>query len=260
MTEHKIKFAILITGHNTEKWIGRCLLSALSQDYEDFRVVLVDDASTDWTPTIVESFKVWARHGGRFKANLRLVTVSNEKRRGALANYAGMMHLCSDDEVVVMLDGDDQLADDQVLNRLAREYADPDVWMTYGSFAYDLESRQPNGDYMGICAQLPPDDHTRKTSWCASHLRTFYAWLFKKIDPKDLLYEGKYYKVAWDLPLMCPMLEMAGPKHARFIPDVLYLYNLVNLINDCRVYSQEEIQKVVNHVKALPIYPLIGER
>jgi len=33
---------------------------------------------------------------------------------------------------------------------------------------------------------------------------------WKKIAKEDLMYEGKFFEMAWDLAFMFPMLEMAG--------------------------------------------------
>ena len=74
----------------------------------------------------------------------------------------------------------------------------------------------------------------RKQPWSASHLRTFYAALFKKIKLEDLLYEGEFFPMASDLAMMFPMLEMSG-NHAHFIKEVLYLYNRSNPLNDHKV-------------------------
>ena len=69
---------------------------------------------------------------------------------------------------------------------------------------------------------------------CPTHLKTFYAKLFKKIKKEDLLYKGSFYPMAWDTALMIPMLEMARERHL-FIPDILYVYNTTNTISDHRV-------------------------
>ena len=42
-----MKLSIIIPVYNAEKTLGRCLDSILSQTYEDFEVLLVDDGSTD---------------------------------------------------------------------------------------------------------------------------------------------------------------------------------------------------------------------
>ena len=47
-----MKVSIIIPCYNSEKWIDKCLRSALDQSYEDTEVILVDNESTDDSPTI----------------------------------------------------------------------------------------------------------------------------------------------------------------------------------------------------------------
>ena len=49
-----MKVSIIIPCYNSEKWIDKCLRSALDQSYEDTEVILVDNESTDDSPTIVK--------------------------------------------------------------------------------------------------------------------------------------------------------------------------------------------------------------
>ena len=43
--------------------------------------------------------------------------------------------------------------------------------------------------------------------------------------------------MTWDQAIMFPMIEMAAERHA-FIPEVTYVYNVVNPINDNKVDPQ----------------------
>jgi hypothetical protein len=74
-------------------------------------------------------------------------------------------------------------------------------------------------------------------------MRTWKAWLWNKIEDGDLKdSDGNYYSVAGDLSFMWPMIEMAGLDHFKFIPDILYVYNESNPINDHKV----DLSKVRN--------------
>jgi hypothetical protein len=46
---------------------------------------------------------------------------------------------------------------------------------------------------------------------------------------------GEYWSVAGDLSFMFPMVEMSGEKHFKFIPEILYVYNESNPLNDHKV-------------------------
>jgi glycosyltransferase involved in cell wall biosynthesis len=48
--------SVLLCVRNEEKYIGGCIKSILSQTYEDFEVIIVDDNSTDHTQTIIKEF------------------------------------------------------------------------------------------------------------------------------------------------------------------------------------------------------------
>ena len=129
------------------------------------------------------------------------------------------------DDVVVWLDGDDELAHDGVIERVAAFHELQDVWMTYGSFVRD------DGilDYVwlpvyGRRYELPP----RSSPFRATHLRTFRAGLFHALheqSPGHLRDQrGEYFKAAPDVAVMVALLELAGERYS-VATDVLCRYN-----------------------------------
>ena len=52
-----MKVSIIIPCYNAEKWIEKCVLSALNQSYEDKEVIVVDNESTDKSLEIVNKLK-----------------------------------------------------------------------------------------------------------------------------------------------------------------------------------------------------------
>lgn len=216
---------IVICSYNNKNYYERNLGSVFSQYYENFHVIYINDVSTDGTGELVEHY-IRERH-----LEDRVTLINNAQRVGAMANLYNAIHSCKNKDIIVTLDGDDWFAYDRVLERINKEYADPEVWMTYGQFCYS--SGRP-----GFATQIPVEFQEkqlyRKCTFVSTHPRTFYAWLFKLIKKEDLFYNGKFYEVTWDQAMMYPMLEMAG-KRAHFIPDILYIYNGDNPINDGRI-------------------------
>jgi hypothetical protein len=79
-------------------------------------------------------------------------------------------------------------------------------------------------------------DNLRNSRFTASHMRTWRVFLWRKIKQDDLKDEnGVYWKVTGDLSFMYPMLEMSGEEHYRFMPEINYVYNDTNPLNDHKI-------------------------
>jgi glycosyltransferase involved in cell wall biosynthesis len=223
---------IIIPSYNNKKWYQANLKSALAQDYSNYRIIYVDDCSNDGMSELVQEFIQQNDVKNRIKYT------RNEIRHGALYNIYCMVTSCRDDEIIVTLDGDDFLYNNQVLKRLNKVYQDENVWLTYGSLVLSPKVRE--SWWHAYDKKTIEQSAYRDVEWEATHLRTFYAWLFKNINYEDFLFEGKFFSTTGDLAQMFPMLEMADGRIA-FIDDVLYVYNVANNLNDFRVCS--ELQK-----------------
>ncbi|NGX59513.1 MAG: Poly-beta-1,6-N-acetyl-D-glucosamine synthase [Chlamydiae bacterium] len=224
VTEQK-PFVIIIPSYNNEKYVEKNLRSVFTQNYQNYRVIYVSDNSRDETLENAKALLTDLDKVGR------ATLIHNPINCGALANIYNAVHSCHDKEIVVLLDGDDFFAHENVLNILNQTYADPNVWMTYGNYLdYPTYKQEPQ-----ICKKLPENVIVKRSfrnSPCVTtHLRTFYASLFKEIRISDLFFRGRFYSMGWDLAIMLPLLEMSAPRIA-YIEDVLYLYNRGNPISD----------------------------
>lgn len=240
------KFVIVIASYNNQEWLEKNLKSVFSQDYDNWRMIYTDDSSPDGTGKAVKEYI--AKSGKQDKVTL----ICNTKRKGALENIYNAVCSCEPDEIVTLLDGDDWFKDADVLAHLNSIYADDAVWLTYGQFV-----EWPSGKH-GFCCEMPEDvvrsRGFRQSGILPSHLRTFYAGLFQKIDQKDLVdTQGHFYMMAWDVAIMIPMIEMACDNF-RFIDKVLYEYNGTNPLSDHRLsrWLQLHIDSVIRKKPAYP--------
>jgi hypothetical protein len=64
---------------------------------------------------------------------------------------------------------------------------------------------------------------------------------------------GNYWNVAGYLAVMWPMFEMSGEEPYRFLPNINYIYNESNPINDHKVNMSNVIQ-TVNKIRNKPPY------
>jgi len=222
----------VILSYNNKDWFEQNLSSVTIQQYHNYRIIYIDDASTDGTGDLVSEFIK--------KNNLedRCTLIRNSTRKGVSANWYKAINLCKPHEIVINLDGDDWLAHEYVLYYLNRIYHNERVWLTYGQFIeFPLYK-------IGWAVELPEiivnSKLYRCADWVTCHLRSHYAWLAQKIKKQDLQHNGSWIMVASDVAEMCPMLEMAG-HHAKFTPDILYVYNRANPLNDEKLRRIEQM-------------------
>lgn len=202
------RFHIVSVGRNTERFATAHFASTLHQDFPDYSVTWVDDAS--------DSIK-WGRTG---EDTRDFTCILNSLRKGGLANTLAVVRAMQPDDVAVLCSADDELAHPNVLTRVKQEY-DAGALLTYGQFV--MSTGEP-----GWCRQLTEDEHRHPydAPWVTSHLITFRAYLMQMI-PDDLLRDadGNYYDFAGDQAFMLCMLAQVPYDRARFIPDVLLKYN-----------------------------------
>jgi len=121
---------------------------------------------------------------------------------------------------VALVDLDDWLCRPDALY-IAADAHRAGAWVTYGSFRF--ATGEP-----GFAAPYQLGEDVRASAWRATHLKTFRAGLLRRIDPADLQIRGAWIRPAADLAIMFPMMEMAGPDRAWFIPHVLYVFNEIS--------------------------------
>ncbi|WP_022872426.1 glycosyltransferase family 2 protein [Nesterenkonia alba] len=94
------RVSIVIPVFNDEEFVGRALDSCINQTLEDIEIICVDDASTDSTVSVIESYQ---RHDSRIHLIRQQTNLSAFQAR-----RAGIM--AAQSPYVLFLDGDDELA------------------------------------------------------------------------------------------------------------------------------------------------------
>jgi biofilm PGA synthesis N-glycosyltransferase PgaC len=103
------KVSVLIPAYNEEKVIGRAITAALSQDYPNFEVIVIDDGSTDGTYNVVSSIA---------DPHLKVIRIPHSGKARAL--NAGLE--TSSGEIIVTTDADGELEKDAVRHLVERFY------------------------------------------------------------------------------------------------------------------------------------------
>lgn len=227
------KIVVITTAYNAEEWIAKCIESVKTQDYENWKMYVIDDASTDATTDI-------ARLAAAGDDRIRVYTLSDNK--GALRNQVETIrNVCSEDDIVMIIDGDDALVNDnQIFHRFNNLYHEG-AEFTYGS-CWSMVDNIP------LISQPYPQSikSTRnyrryKFNWGLpyTHLRTFKAGLM--LDAPDVEFQnqsGEWYKAGGDGALFYSAIERADPNKVVVVQDIVYLYNDAHPANDYKVHGE----------------------
>lgn len=198
---------------NASNYISECIDSVKGQSFKDFKMYLLDDVSTDDTVSKIESL---------IKDDSRFELIVNKEKKFKLKNIDLLIrdiNKFEDEDIIVELDGDDKLAHADVLKAINNKYSmNYNLWLTNGSFIY-------RDGRMGFSGKVLPSQ-IRNMPFRFSHLRTWKAHLWKKINPEDFNDKfGNPIISAPDLAYSFPMVEMAANGHYEFIPEIHYIYN-----------------------------------
>lgn len=142
MSASEPRVTIGIPSYQGADFIGEAIASALSQDFTDLEVVIVDDASTDSTLEVIGSFD-----------DPRVRLFVNERNLGAGRNWNRVLEEARGRYVKVM-GGDDVLLPGSIAAEVAVLEADPDVVLVTGPRVLVTEGgrrimRRGNGPFKG---------------------------------------------------------------------------------------------------------------
>lgn len=224
-------FKIVVPSYNSAKWLDQTLSSIENQSYSNYQVCVVDDASTE--PKQKEIIKTFCKRNGW----LSIFHQTNQKQLSSAVHAIEALE-CENEDVVIILDGDDWLFHSRVLETLHEIYAREHVWLTYGEFV-SYTSRTTC-----FSRKITWWEHFRRSyrkgGWRFCHLHTFKAFLWNRIKDDDLRDEdGNYLTSCCDVAVIYPMLEMAGPK-SRYVPQILVEYNDVNPLQVEKIREKEQ--------------------
>lgn len=209
------KFVFICPTYNASKTCRQTILSIAAQSYENWRVILVNDMSTDDTE---EKAK------GLFEAlglSEKLTFVQNTEKKWEIENMLTGLSMCDDSDIVCRLDMDDFLIDNNILEIINMAYQNtPELDVVWTNQRWFDDKRLTN---MNISAALPPGADPYKHPWVSSHFKTFRKGLLTGVN--DANYrgaDGKYFKRIGDQTFMLPALHNA--RKWLHIPIAAYAY------------------------------------
>ena len=217
-------FIVIVTFYNlTYNELNRCLKSIDNQTYKKYKVCVVDDCS-------IKNLSQLAKIKNKYKNKKNFKYIKKNKNGGQISSIVKGLEVMKPkkEDVIVLVDGDDELYDNYVFSYLNKIYKKNDINLTFGNYVLRTKNNLGN-KIIRPCSKYNLIDMSNKNSFRKnfkfgpSHLKTFKYKLFKKIKEKDLKKNNKYIRTATDLTMMFPMLEMSRNKFIC-IDKPLYIY------------------------------------
>ena len=107
MEDKRVVFYIIVPVYNSERFLRRCTTSIIQQSFSDYRLILINDGSTDSSGAICDSFA---------KDNRNVIVLHQTNQGQILARLAGIKYAKDDarslqntESYIVFADSDDSL-------------------------------------------------------------------------------------------------------------------------------------------------------
>ncbi|MAE87204.1 MAG: hypothetical protein CMB80_31010 [Flammeovirgaceae bacterium] len=219
---------------NASQNLKNLLGSVRSQSDDRWFHILVDDLSIDNTS---EVFNTVVGSDDRFSL------IKNDEKKYALKNIIDVAREYQDEEdtIIAVIDGDDQLCNDDAVSLLIEEYENGNdvVWTGH---KWDI-----NG--INISRAMPGPVDPYGWPWCTSHLRTFRSTLLKNVSDNNFKDPwGNWFQRGYDQALMLPLLKLTNKR--KYIDEICYLYNIKSVSVNDRDWAEMKQLSTINLVRA----------
>ena len=129
--QENVKVSVVVTTRNRAQDLAKCLDSLLTQDFDDYEIIVVDDASTDDTPNILEKY---------CRKSDKIRVIRNASRKGA-AHSRNLGIISARGNIIAFTD-DDCICPTNWLSRLYQAFSiDRSVGGVGGPYCLFIEKK-----------------------------------------------------------------------------------------------------------------------
>lgn len=122
MPLNKPTLSVILPAYNAEKYIREAIDSILNQTYTDFELIIADDASTDKTKEIIDSYK-----------DMRIIKSHNRTKKGKIETVNRLFKFCTG-KYLTIHDADDFSLEARFEKQLKLFKVDTDLVLVGGNF------------------------------------------------------------------------------------------------------------------------------
>lgn len=200
----KPKVSVIMSAYNSEMFIKKSIESILNQSEKDFEFIIIDDASTDRTREIIQTF-----------TDQRIVKIFNNENKGLTVNLNHCLHIARG-KYIARMDADD-ISLPQRLNIEAKFLdANEDVYLISSSY-------REFGKRFGTNRIEMPFEEMRYQFLLGSILPHPGFMFRKELVQKYKFYYNENYKYAQDYDFQ---FRVSQNFKEYCIPEVLFRYRI----------------------------------
>lgn len=217
---------VVVPVYNAERYVGKCIRSIQAQSYENWKLILVNDGSTDKTREVLEYYQ---------KKDERITVIYQENKGSVEARKTGVLsEEARNNPYIVLCDADDELPPNALEKMLfTMKYYDAE--MVCGSMAKMWRGIRLPKQFISPCFKISePKVYTNKQILEELYISffgvsNFPVSLWAKMFQTDMLIKAIDFKPVVHFigdDLSVTIRVMPKVKKLVIIPDLVYKYRM----------------------------------
>jgi len=233
------RIVIITPFRNVGQYIEKCILSVAAQRYSNYHHYIINDSSEDnssfLAQLVIQNLPEAIQN--------RFTFISRDRSYGAVYNQVDTIRKLDNNDIVILLDGDDYLANRadifDLYNYLYHEGAE----FTYGSIWSEADDIPLVAQTYSEFTKSSRQYRGERFNWYIpyTHLRTFRKYLINNVPDSDFQdNKNQWFRAGGDVAVFYNLIEQADPARIRPVHDIVYHYNDNLLTNDFRQNQEEQ--------------------
>lgn len=179
------KISIVMPVYNSERFLRQCLDSLVNQTFKDFKLICIDDGSTD------NSYNILSEYKQKYDNLVEIIKQENQGSGAARNNGFGFVN----SETVIFLDSDDYFYPD-FLEKMYKKYQETNADIVICKYNVKIPNGKVIQSSTGICTDMLPNNEIFNKNDIPKYIFNFVnraAW--NKLIKCDLI---KKYNIKFD--------------------------------------------------------------
>lgn len=233
-----LKVSIVISTRNRAYVISRAITSALKQGYDNFEIIVADDASTDNTQDVVRDF---------MKCDNRIKYFKQEERLGIAPTWKKAFFEYSSGDLITVLNDDDEFIDDYFLSKVGEKFLDTTIGCVFTNIKLNYQQYEISKNAYKIKEGIYTPDQSLFLGFFSDNGAVFRKALLRKLN----LFSVKNYTLDIEL-----MYKVATLSNIYYLDIISYSHNfhannLTNLsFSSTFRYAGEWIDSVYDFIES----------